>query len=76
MVKIEKLIAKEFSHLTNRGAYLVMQLHDELIYEVHKSDVERVNDIIREGMENCIEFAVKMKVKIRTGTNWGNLEKL
>lgn len=76
MVKIEKTLAKAFGDKPNRGANLVMQLHDELIYEVHRLDVDRVKDIIRDGMENCIEFTVKMKVKIRMGTNWGNLDKV
>ncbi len=70
MVKIDKVLAA-----TKVTACLVMQLHDELIYEVGKSDVEEVARIIKNGMENCMEFAVEMKVKIRIGKNWGNLDK-
>lgn len=69
MVKIEKAIRK-----TGVDAYLVMQLHDELIFEVGSQDVEQVKRIIKEGMEDCMEFSVKMKIKLRVGSNWGNLD--
>ena len=69
MVKIEKSIRK-----TNVDAHLVMQLHDELIFEVGLDDVEQVKVMIKEGMENCMEFIIKMKIKIRVGSNWGNLD--
>ncbi len=70
MVKIDKVLAA-----SKINAFLVMQLHDELIYEVDKSDVEEVARIIRDGMEKCMDFLVEMKVKLRIGSNWGNLEK-
>ena len=80
MVKIEKTLRKKFSSYTKdnfvqsaRGAFLVMQLHDELIYEVNQKDLNEVKNIVRDCMENCIEFVVKMKVKIRVGNSWGNL---
>lgn len=76
MTKIDKNLKKTYgSNISKRGAFLVMQLHDELIYEVNKSDVTEVSEIIRTGMENCMEFAVNMKVKIRIGNTWGNLDK-
>lgn len=79
MVKIEKTLRKKFSQFKNdsgRGAFLVLQLHDELIYEVNQSDLDEVKEIIRDCMENCIDFPVKMKIKMRIGDSWGNLEKV
>ena len=72
MVKIDKSIKKLLGD-TNRRADLVMQLHDELIYEVNEQDLSQMQEIIKDGMENCMDFKVKMKVKIRVGSNWGNL---
>ena len=72
MVKIDKSIKKLLGD-TNRRADLVMQLHDELIYEVNEQDLSQIQAIIKDGMENCMDFIVKMKVKIRIGPNWGNL---
>lgn len=75
MVKIEKALKRKFSCFSDlkRGAFLIMQLHDELIYEVNKLDIHDVELIVRECMENCFEFPVKMKTKIKIGSNWGSL---
>lgn len=75
MVKIEKSIRKKFNN-KQRGAFLVLQLHDELIYEVNKSDLNEFKEIVRDGMENCIDLVVKMKIKMRIGNNWGSLDKI
>lgn len=81
MVKIEKILRKKYSISVNdrfnknaRGAFMVMQLHDELIYEVNKNDLNEVKAIVKDCMENCMELPVKMKAKIRTGDTWGSLE--
>merc|ERR1712150_42923 len=58
------------------GAYLVLQLHDELIYEVASKDVVRVAKIIRYEMENALRLTVPTPVKIRIGPSWGNLSTL
>ena len=78
MVKIDKLLKKKFAsdYEGKRGAFLVMQLHDELMYEVNEADLKEVQAIVRDSMENCIEFVVKMKVKMRVGKTWGNLTKI
>jgi len=75
MVKIDKNLRKTFSNSEKRnGANLVLQLHDELIYEVNKSDLKQVENIVKDCMENCFEFPVRMKIKMRIGQSWGNLD--
>jgi DNA polymerase I-like protein with 3'-5' exonuclease and polymerase domains len=75
MVKIEKNLRKSFPDSDKtRGAHLVMQLHDELIYEVNQFDLKQVEKIVKDCMENCFEFPVRMKIKMRIGQNWGNLD--
>jgi DNA polymerase-1 len=75
MVKIDKNLRKLFSE-SEKGssANLVLQLHDELIYEVNKSYLKQVENIVKDCMENCFEFPVRMKIKMRIGQNWGNLD--
>jgi DNA polymerase I-like protein with 3'-5' exonuclease and polymerase domains len=83
MVKIEKAFRKKYSSMNYensfaskdnfRGAYMVMQLHDEVIYEVCKQDLADVQAIVKDCMENCMELPVKMKIKMKTGTSWGSL---
>ncbi|XP_023248277.1 DNA polymerase theta [Copidosoma floridanum] len=57
-----------------RGAYLILQLHDELLYEVNSNDLEVVARIVKESMENAFKLSVPLPVKMRVGSAWGNLE--
>ena len=57
-----------------RGGFLVLQLHDELLYEVCRGDVDVVVDIIRNEMENVAQLAVKLPVKVKVGASWGSLD--
>ncbi|XP_063984918.1 DNA polymerase theta [Diachasmimorpha longicaudata] len=60
----------------SRGGFLVLQLHDELIYEVNEKDLGRVVRSIREGMEGVagVGLKVPLPVRVKVGTAWGNLE--
>lgn len=57
-----------------RGAFLVLQLHDELLYETNRKDLEGVRTIIKEGMETAYQLSVDTPVKIHVGPNWGTLK--
>ncbi|XP_018400080.1 PREDICTED: DNA polymerase theta [Cyphomyrmex costatus] len=61
------------SNLQQRGGYLVLQLHDELLYEVNLADLKKVAVIIKESMENVCQLTVPLPVKIRIGPAWGDL---
>jgi DNA polymerase-1 len=54
---------------------MLMQVHDELVFEVPEGDVERASAVIRQVMERSAEPAVKLSVPlgvdIGTGSNWG-----
>ena len=51
----------------------MLQLHDELIYEVAASHVAVVTDVVRHCMENAKPLPVKMPVKVKVGPSWGTL---
>lgn len=59
-----------------RGAFLVLQLHDELLYEVSSKEVKVVSDIIRTEMENVWKLAVKLPVRLKVGYDWGSLKEV
>ncbi|CAH1246909.1 POLQ [Branchiostoma lanceolatum] len=59
-----------------RGAYLILQLHDELIYEVRREDVQQVAQIVKHEMENAVKLSVVLPVKVKVGPTWGRLETL
>lgn len=49
---------------------VIMQVHDELVFEVHESVVESAEHKIRELMEQSMQLAVPLKVDVGVGYNW------
>lgn len=49
---------------------MIMQVHDELVFEVHKDDVEQVSRKIHELMENSTQLDVPLLVEVGSGENW------
>ena len=58
------------------AAYLTLQLHDELLFEVLETDLDEVASIVRHEMENALELSVKFPVKLKSGHSWGRLKPL
>lgn len=56
------------------GAFLLLQIHDELLYEVAETDLKEAARIIQNGMENAMKLSVRMPVKLKCGHSWGRLE--
>ncbi|XP_044525103.1 DNA polymerase theta [Gracilinanus agilis] len=56
-----------------RGAFFILQLHDELLYEVAEDDVVQVAQIVKNEMENAVKLSVKLKVKVKIGPSWAEL---
>lgn len=49
---------------------MIMQVHDELVFEVHKDDLEAVTTKIHELMERCVTLDVPLLVEVGSGANW------
>ncbi|MGP1954848.1 MAG: DNA polymerase, partial [Arsenophonus sp. NC-QC1-MAG3] len=50
--------------------YMLMQVHDELVFEVKASAIERSQKKIRQLMEQSMKLTVQLKVDIGIGDNW------
>ncbi len=55
------------------NAKMLLQIHDELIFEVKESDCQKAMAIIKEEMERVIELRVPLEVKIQHGDNWSEI---
>ena len=53
---------------------LVLQLHDELMYECHFCDKDRLIKIIKREMEQAMKLAVPLPVKVKAGNSWGEMK--
>lgn len=49
---------------------LILQVHDELIVETHKEEVEEVKALLKDLMENAIALNVPLKVDMEIGDSW------
>ncbi|ASV57598.1 DNA polymerase I [Lelliottia jeotgali] len=49
---------------------MIMQVHDELVFEVHKDDLEAVSKKIHELMESSMKLDVPLLVEVGSGVNW------
>lgn len=54
----------------NPIARMIMQVHDELVFEVQQTAVAEAKESIRELMEHCVELAVPLIVSIGVGPDW------
>jgi DNA polymerase-1 len=53
---------------------MLLQVHDELVFEVEKSFVKEAAAAIKKLMETVVSFEVPLKVDVETGKNWGGLK--
>ena len=49
---------------------MLLQVHDELIFDIPESELDEVKELIRDTMENIYELSVPLKVGIEYGKNW------
>ncbi|XP_073985766.1 DNA polymerase theta isoform X3 [Rhodnius prolixus] len=81
MVNIEKRLTQVFPNRTNvlqkggEAAHLVLQLHDELLYEVAENNVHMMSRIVKEEMENTFHLNVPLTVVVKIGKSWGQLKR-
>ncbi len=61
---------------TGSAARLLLSVHDELLFEVPREDVEPLAAIVRETMEGAMTLAVPLVVDIKVGDDWESMEPL
>ncbi len=65
MVNISRQFAEK-----RLSSYMIMQVHDELVFEVPPAEKEIVMDLVKREMEDVIRLSVPLKVEIAAGRNW------
>jgi len=49
---------------------MILQIHDELLFEVPENEIERLKDMVKNEMEHAIELSVPIIVDVGVGKNW------
>ncbi|WP_058485057.1 DNA polymerase I [Defluviitalea phaphyphila] len=69
---IKIAMVKVFNKLKERNlkSKLILQVHDELLIEVHKDELEEVKEILKYEMEHAVSLSVPLDVDMHVGENW------
>lgn len=69
MIKIQGDLDKD-----QLEAKMILQVHDELIFEVPEKEITRVSEIVKAGMENVVKLKIPLAVDMGVGKNWYELK--
>ncbi|MCX8095245.1 MAG: DNA polymerase I [Caldisericia bacterium] len=67
---IKASMVNVWKNLKNRKSRIVLQIHDELLLEIHRDEVDEIIDMVKNEMENTIKLSVPIKVDYGIGKNW------
>lgn len=74
MIGVHNYIHKELR--AGQGARMLLQIHDELVFEIKESEIKKTCPEIKKIMEEVGELDVPIMVEVKTGSNWAGLEKI
>ncbi|HEX3000634.1 MAG TPA: DNA polymerase, partial [Armatimonadota bacterium] len=78
IIKLAMLRVDEHLRAEHPGTHMLLQVHDELLFESPVSDVERLAEHVRDGMETALDPYVKLQVRLRVavsrGPNWAEMQ--
>jgi DNA polymerase-1 len=60
----------------NLSARMLLQVHDELVFEVPENELRTTAHMIKKGMEDAYPLQVPIKVDVKVGPNWADMEAL
>ena len=66
-------IARELSEQKFK-AKMILQVHDELLFEAPHEELDRLRPLVRKAMENVRELAVPLVVDVKAGANWRDMK--
>ena len=73
VIKIAMLAVEREIEASGSGARMLLQVHDELLFEIPEAEVEPAGEMIRRAMESVVALAVPLLVELKKGPNWAAL---
>ena len=65
MIDVQSEIEKQ-----NLKSKMLLQVHDELVFDMHKDEENLLKDLVKQNMENAVELDVPILVDLGIGNNW------
>jgi DNA polymerase-1 len=69
MIAIARQLAEE-----KFQAKMILQVHDELLFEAPHNELDRLRPLVRKAMEHVRELAVPLVVDLKAGPNWRDMK--
>ncbi len=74
MIKLAMLAIHRRLREEKLEARMLLQIHDELVFEVPEDSIDRLANLVRDEMQNVLQLRVPLKVDVKTGPNWAACE--
>ena len=68
MVKIQNELNRN-----SLNSKMVLQVHDELVFEIPTDEETTMRDLLKEIMPNALKISVPLKIDIKSGENWASM---
>jgi DNA polymerase-1 len=73
IIKIAMINLHREMEKRNLKSKMLLQIHDELLFEVPEDEVEKMKSLVAELMSGAVELSVPVKIDIKLGRNWGEM---
>ena len=72
---MKKAMLSIFSEMSRKGlrSRILLQVHDELIFEVPEDEISQMEALVKDCMENAAKLSVPLRVEVETGRSWGEM---
>lgn len=70
IIKLAMIAIYNKLEVGNYKTKMLLQVHDELVFDVYKPELEEISKLIKTEMENAYKLAVPLDVELDTGNNW------
>ena len=73
IIKIAMINVHNEMKKRNLRSKMLLQIHDELLFEVPQNEIEEIKSLVTEIMPKAIKLCVPLKIDIKLGKNWGEM---
>ncbi len=73
IIKIAMIRIEQRLHHEKLRAQMIMQIHDELIFEIPKEEEDTIRELVVGEMESVMDLRVPLKVDVKSGRTWGEV---
>lgn len=70
MIKIAMIRIQAKMKTGNYRSRMILQVHDELLFDVYKPELEEIQNLVIQEMQNALPFSIPLEVGVGSGNNW------